>query len=419
MRNISVLYASFKPLVNPACRLFYRNLHVRNSNQVCGVKAPIILISNHQNALLDPLLCCITSPKQLNFLTRADVFKNGLAKKMLMSLNMLPVYRPHDKVNILESNAPTFQESLKRLEQNQIMSLFPEGTHDRAQNLMAFKKGAARLICDLLENGNKDKIIIQPVGLHYTNIIHSGYPCFVKYGEQMEIHAKDIDLAPENRSKTVLAITLQMRELLEKHVVHIPLGEDYFKKLFIFRALQWQNLFSKQKSSIPEFKKLESQLANHTSKVSQFSEEELKNVEHSSFDSAALVLAASQKLKKKFSIKLLALLPIYFLGFISTFLPYEFGKILAKKTVKDIHFTSTVKIVSGFIFIPLFWLVCLGISTWFLGLKWSLLIVFGMVLTGSLFLKYHTSYRILARANSIKNLKEYQSLIEAVKSIIQ
>ena len=48
---------------------------------------------------------------------------------------MLPVYRPHDNVNIIESNAPTFRESLNRLENNQIISLFPEGTHQKDQNL--------------------------------------------------------------------------------------------------------------------------------------------------------------------------------------------------------------------------------------------------------------------------------------------
>jgi 1-acyl-sn-glycerol-3-phosphate acyltransferase len=160
MRRISILYAIMKPCVNWAIRLFYRNLHVRNSAQICNVGAPVLLISNHQNALMDPLLCCITSPKQLNFLTRADVFKNPVAKKVLTGLNMLPVYRPHDKVNIIESNAPTFRESLTRLENNQIISLFPEGTHQPDQNLKPFKKGAARLIGDVFDAGKCDKIIL-------------------------------------------------------------------------------------------------------------------------------------------------------------------------------------------------------------------------------------------------------------------
>lgn len=418
MRNISVLYACLRPLVNSACRLFYRNLHVRDSNQVSGKKAPIILISNHQNALLDPLLCCISSPEQLNFLTRADVFKNSIAKKVLFSLNMLPVYRPHDKVNILESNAPTFQESLKRLEKNQIMSLFPEGTHDRAQNLMPFKKGAARLICDVFASGKKDKIIIQPVGLHYTNIMHSGYPCFVKFGEQVEIRAKDLDLTPEMRSRTVLELTRKMRAILQEYVIHISLDDDYEKKLFIFRALQWRNLFSKQKSSIPEFKKLEAELDNHISHVNHFSEKELEDIEYSSFDSGALVLAASKELKKRFSIKLLMLLPIYFLGAVSTFIPFQIGKFLSKKLVKDVHFTSTVKIVSGFIFIPIFWMFCFGIFTWLINLKWSFVLTLGLVLSGCIFIKYHTSYRILARANSIKDSSKYQPFIAAIKRIL-
>jgi len=418
MRNVSLLYGSLRPLVNSACRLFYRNLHVRDSNQVSGKNAPIILISNHQNALIDPLLCCISSPKQLNFLTRSDVFKKPLAKKILFSLNMLPVYRPHDKVNILESNAPTFEESLRRLEQNQIMSLFPEGTHDRAQNLMPFKKGAARLICNVFDSGKKDHVIIQPVGLHYTNIIHSGYPCFVKYGKQTIIRAQDLDLNPDNRSKTVLELTKKMRSLLLEYVIHIPQDELYFKKLFVFRALQWENLFSKKKSSIPEFKKLETELDNHLQEVSQFSSEELMSIEHSSYDAAAIVLAADKSLKKRFSNKLLALLPIYFLGFISTLLPYALGQFLSRKMVKDIHFTSTAKIVSGFIFIPVFWLLSMVISLWLLGTIWGLILTLLLVVTGTLFLKYHTSYRLLMRANSIKNELKFEPYIQAVQKIL-
>ena len=418
MRNASALYASLQPFVNAACRLFYRNLQVTDSHKVSGKDAPIILISNHQNALLDPLLCCITSPTQLNFLTRADVFKKPMVKKILFSLNMLPVYRPHDKVNILESNVPTFQESLKRLEQNNIMSLFPEGTHDREQNLMPFKKGAARLICDLFESGKKDKVIIQPVGIHYINIIHSGYPCFVTYGKQCEIFSNELDLNPENRAKTVLQITRKMYELLHQYVVHIPMDDLYSKKLFVFRVLQWQSLFSKRKSSINEFKKLESNVDTKLELVQKFSSQELERIEHSSFDMGAIVLAADKTLKKRFSLKLLGLLPIYILGLLSTFLPYKLGQFLSKKMVKDIHFTSTAKIISGSIIIPIFWSIIMFVSSWFLGWQLGSIISLIFIVTGGIFLKYNTSYRLLARANSIRSSSNYEYYISAVKGIL-
>ena len=331
---------------------------------------------------------------------------------------MLPVYRAHDRVNIKESNAPTFRESLNRLEKNQIMSLFPEGTHERSQNLMPFKKGAARIICDLLSAGYKSEVIIQPVGLHYTNIIHSGYPCFVKYGTQVQISAADLDLTEENRAKTILELTKKMNILLSKYVIHFPHGNEYYRQLFVFRVLQWSNLFSAEESSIPIFKELENLVPQHMPKVLNFTEKELKEIEYSSFDSAALVLAADSKLKKRFSIKLLALLPIYFIGFISTFIPYNLGKILSKKLVKDIHFTSTAKIVSGFLMIPVFWALSFIILSVFLPLLWCVLITLIMIITGSLFLKYHTSYRILARANSLRNNSRFKPLITKTKEIL-
>ena len=44
---------------------------------------------------------------------------------------------------------------------------------------------------------------------------------------------KEILLAKEQE-------TLKEIELLEKHVIHIEDDADYAKKLFVFRALQWE-----------------------------------------------------------------------------------------------------------------------------------------------------------------------------------
>ena len=417
MAKKSVLYAAFKPLVNWACRLFYRNLHVKNSHLIHNTNAPVLLISNHQNALMDPLLCCITSPKQLNFLTRADVFKKPIAKKVLFKLNMLPVYRPHDKVNILEANAPTFKESLKRLESNQVISLFPEGTHQSDQNLMSFKKGAARLIGDLFTSGTHKKFIIQPVGLHFTNIMHSGYPGFVHFGEQVVINASELDLQPENRSKTVLKLTIHLHNILKNYVVHIDDDEQYTKKLFVFRALQWSILFSKRTSDILEFKNLEEQLDTHLHKLEQFSDDELKQVEKSSFDSPALVLAVDAKLRKKFSRKLVALAPICLLGFLSTSAPYLLGKKLSSALVKDVCFTSTAKIVLGAILTPIWWTIILAVLLFSIPLIWITPVMIGLILCGALFLKYHTSYRILWRANAIRKSDD-QYLTDVISEIL-
>ena len=48
--------------------------------------AGIIFAVNHQNAFLDPITIASQSNTALNFLARADIFKNNIANKLLRIL---------------------------------------------------------------------------------------------------------------------------------------------------------------------------------------------------------------------------------------------------------------------------------------------------------------------------------------------
>ena len=57
---------------------------------------PLLLLSNHQNALLDILLITTQWPVRMWYLARADIFKNALLRKLFTYLQMMPIYRMRD-----------------------------------------------------------------------------------------------------------------------------------------------------------------------------------------------------------------------------------------------------------------------------------------------------------------------------------
>ena len=84
-------------------KFYYKKIDVIFKEKIPKDKA-IIFLSNHQNALLDPLLVSTSSTRKNYFLTRAAVFKNSTVAKLLNSLQMLPVYRMIDGVNTIQKN---------------------------------------------------------------------------------------------------------------------------------------------------------------------------------------------------------------------------------------------------------------------------------------------------------------------------
>jgi 1-acyl-sn-glycerol-3-phosphate acyltransferase len=89
----------------------------------------VMFLSNHQSALLDPLLITVNSTRKNYFLTRADVFKNRIVKSILTSLQMIPVYRLRDGIRTITKNNEIFSYCSEILMDNNSIILFPEGNH--------------------------------------------------------------------------------------------------------------------------------------------------------------------------------------------------------------------------------------------------------------------------------------------------
>ena len=165
-------------------KFYYKKIDVIYKEKIPKDKA-IIFLSNHQNALLDPLLVSTSSTRKNYFLTRAAVFKNSTVAKLLNSLQMLPVYRMIDGVNTIQKNRAIFTFCTKLLDQKKSIILFPEGSHSLKRKVRPLKKGAARIIQETLQKFPKREIIIIPVGVNYQAPTEYGDSMSVYFGKHI------------------------------------------------------------------------------------------------------------------------------------------------------------------------------------------------------------------------------------------
>lgn len=194
----SWLYEFLRLILVFGLRLFHKKFRVVGYENLKGSDIPTIVVGNHQNALLDPILCCSVITQQLHWLTRSDVFKAGLVSFILKKVNMLPVYREKDNVaDIRDRNEAIFQECYKRLNRGNWISLFPEGTHKGKKALNTpLKKGIGRLIIGTFEaNPNLQQIRILPLGLEYSEFFEKDGDFMLRIGKPIVLSKEDYTIA--------------------------------------------------------------------------------------------------------------------------------------------------------------------------------------------------------------------------------
>lgn len=86
-------------------------------------KGPVIICSNHISNL-DPPVVGITSPRDIYFMAKGELFEKRILGKLLTGIHAFPVKR-----GISDRNA--LRTGLKILKNNDTLGLFPEGTRSK------------------------------------------------------------------------------------------------------------------------------------------------------------------------------------------------------------------------------------------------------------------------------------------------
>lgn len=194
-------------------KVFYKEIIIEGKENISKDKS-ILLVSNHQNALVDALLLATLSGLKPYYLTRASAFKSPLVAKFLNYIQMIPIYRVRDGVKNMEKNQDTFDKSVEVLLKGGSILIFGEGSHSIKRNLRPMKKGFSRIAIQALSSNPRLDLVILPVSINYSNHNHSGSKVRITFGEAIDpkIYISDFESMMSATYNALLPMIVEIKE---------------------------------------------------------------------------------------------------------------------------------------------------------------------------------------------------------------
>lgn len=203
---------------------YYRRFHVRGRENFPDESTPVLIVSNHQNAVMDALAIDFALParRRMVFLARSDAFKKPFIAKILNFCKVMPIFRERDGRDSLGGNQAIFDESAKLIGMGFPVALFPEGRHQEGHYLIPLKKGFARIAFETAETlGFPDNMTVVPVGNHYSDYFALRGDVCVNFGKPVLL--KDYyALYRENPAKALLKLTEDIAPAIRALMLDIP-----------------------------------------------------------------------------------------------------------------------------------------------------------------------------------------------------
>lgn len=215
--RISIIYIVCFVVVFIGYRIFLKRIRVKGLKNYPRNR-PVIIAANHTNAFLDAIIFHFVFFENIYSLARGDVFKSALNRFFLNKFNVLPIFRLQEGAEHLHKNEASFNKSIKVLEHNKPLLIFPEGNCVQEKRLRKLKKGMARIAFLAEEKNNFQlELCILPVGINYLNFTKFRGELFLNIGKPIDVKDyREAYLADKQKSFTNLSndIHRNLKELL-------------------------------------------------------------------------------------------------------------------------------------------------------------------------------------------------------------
>ena len=176
------MYVFTKFLTNLYFWIFTKRFGVFNP-AAKKITTPMILGVNHPNSFLDAVIIGAIMDHRVHFITRGGVFKHPIVRRILRSINMIPIYRMTDGKDQLANNDATFEEVRTILKRGEHVLIFVEGFCRHQTTLqLPLKKGAPRMLLQAWADGLD--VTFLPVWVRYNSFVDFPKSFDVNFGKQ-------------------------------------------------------------------------------------------------------------------------------------------------------------------------------------------------------------------------------------------
>ena len=390
--RIGLLYYAFRMYVRFLHdRVFYKKVYRIDKENIPPKGTPLIVVSNHQNCLCDPLGILLTiMDRKPNVLMRADLFSiNPLITKILYGLGTRPAYRlSYDGKELLHKNKDIFKEVEEGLLNGDALLLYPEGKHQSKHWLGDFSLAYLKLAFEAAaQSGYQTDVFILPCCHHYSSYYGMQEDFMTKFGTPISLkpYYELYQLKPRTAQREANEVVRKQMLDMMLHITDHKNYEaiDFLRQTYGFQFAEIQGLKAdflpeKLQSDRLLFEKLQAAKAAEESAMQEIS------AVQEIYDEALKLKAALKKLKVRNDnfdhtpawvsivlsvVALVGLLPVWLFSLWPHLLIYQIPTLVMRR-VKDKRFYSTFLFaVSALVTMPIFYtltliLVWLFVNVW-------------------------------------------------------
>lgn len=437
-RDHSLFLKSFRTYLQlVSSKIYFRKEHIINRENIPDNGTPVVMVSNHQNCLNDPLCVCLNlTDRRMNFLARANVFQRPLFNKALRAMGLLPAYRlEYEGFAAVSNNKGTMADASNALMGGETVMLFPECGHQDKRWLGIFRLGYLRIAFDAAERMNFERdVVIMPSCNHYSNYFHARTDMLIKFGKAISLkpYYDDYRRAPR---ETMVRINNIVREEIKNLMLHVEdlehydeidfiresgYGDDYARR----QGLRPRHLPSRLKSdkmlvaALQDAHERDRETMESIYADTRDYSSELKRLNIRDWHFARRIGVGSTLLR---ALALLIMLPLFAVTILPTSLMFIVPKIFLKKLIKDQMFVSSFNVaVSALITFPVclivpFILICIYANVWW-AVGYALLLPLMFIFSWNyirLFHKFMGSLRFVIPQNrtTVERLKRLRKSI--------
>jgi glycerol-3-phosphate O-acyltransferase/dihydroxyacetone phosphate acyltransferase len=404
---------------------FFRDVEVVGEERVPAGR-PLVLVANHVNGLVDPLLVLGALPLAPRFLAKSTLWKIPVLSGLLDLARALPVYRRQDEgadpaesggdAARLATNEATFARCFDELAAGGAIALFPEGTSHNQPALQPLKTGAARIALGAeagrASAGRALGVAILPVGFTFDARGRFRSRALVEVGELLD-PAPELALYAGEPATAVRALTARIDAALQRVTLNYATWDE---ARLIARAA---DLYARPGLDVPRFRTLEETFAIRRAMIDGYHDLAARHPERTKavaeavrrYDrllralhlkdeqvAAAYPIPSVARFAARTLLRLLVDLPLALAGSLLNLVPYYLIRLIARAAARDSpDQQATLKVFPGLALYPLAWLGEAWAVGHYTGAAWGFATLLAAPSTGYLAIRFHEQRERFAR----------------------